>query len=157
MDDLITLNFVLYSLLVFSFGTLIGIILDRCLEKNKPIESDIDGDELADGFYYVCRAGHIDVIKKLISIGVNCNKGLEGACNGGHTDIIELLIRHGANDWNLGLMGACSGDHLKIAQMMIEFGATDFEGAFKSACIYRHFEIGKLILEHMKPLKTRNY
>jgi ankyrin repeat protein len=81
------------------------------------------------GFDYACLNGHMNIIIKMIELGVNkydfeCygleNHGLSMACRGGHMDAINKMIELGATKFEWGLSSACRGGHINAVNRMIE-------------------------------------
>lgn len=90
---------------------------------------DKGGDEfdIDQGFNNVCAIGNIDMVNRMISLGVDdWFRGLKIASMNGHYDIVELMINKGADDFkdlNIGLKFACLNGHRNIVDLMIEKGA----------------------------------
>lgn len=87
-----------------------------------------------DSLSIACSLGYLEIVKKLISVGINVNQKakfcspLICACENGHNNVVEELIKAGA-DVNVlrinktPLIAACRQGHLEIVTQLIKEGA----------------------------------
>ncbi|GAB0092386.1 Ankyrin repeat [Sergentomyia squamirostris] len=112
-------------------------------------------------------AGHVDIIKLLISHGADVNAQsstgntpLMYACAGGHVAAVRELLAHGANvedhneNGHTPLMEAASAGHVEVAKILLEHGAginthsNEFkESALTLACYKGHLDMVRFLLE----------
>ncbi|XP_059621039.1 ankyrin repeat and KH domain-containing protein mask isoform X3 [Phlebotomus argentipes] len=112
-------------------------------------------------------AGHVDIIKLLISHGADVNAQsstgntpLMYACAGGHVAAVQELLAHGANvedhneNGHTPLMEAASAGHVEVAKILLEHGAginthsNEFkESALTLACYKGHLDMVRFLLE----------
>ena len=75
-------------------------------------------------FDNACRFGDLDIIKDLISIGVdiysnNNNNGLMTACRYGRLNVVKYLVSRGVNISDTALLVACSFGKLNVVKYLI--------------------------------------
>lgn len=56
--------------------------------------------------------------------GIKCFM-FDGACAGGHMEIVKWMLSKGVNNLNWGLYYASKGKHLEIAKLMLSKGLND--------------------------------
>ncbi len=99
-------------------------------------------DVIPNGLFYVlfnaCKNGHIDLVKKMLSIGADVNvkdnyrnTPLHYASRYGRTEIVKLLLEHGAEvntkdkyGWT-ALYCASRKGHTEIVNLLKQYGATE--------------------------------
>jgi ankyrin repeat protein len=104
--------------------------------------------DINDFLLVACKSRNLDLIKLLISMGVNdWNGGMKTALNENNTEVAELMITKGANDWSEGLIGACKNNNSSIINLMIEKGANNWNKGLYGACIGGHENIVNMMIE----------
>jgi ankyrin repeat protein len=88
------------------------------------------------------------------------NSGLLGACCGGHIDIVKKMLSLGANVINYGLKYACMGGHMPIIKLMLQLNPSEYDSGMYAACKYGHINAVKYLLQyynHQKHIDIDKY
>ena len=100
----------------------------------------------------VCKAGHVDVLKYLVSAGadarINNDWALQQACQYGHINLAQELVQtFGANvntNHNAPLRRAIEFGNLDLVKFLVEYGAYDNE-AVGISCWWDHLDIARYL------------
>lgn len=113
----------------------------------------LDQDTLSAGFRGACFAGHLNVVKWLISKGVNDPGGCSNASFCGRFDVVKYLVSQDMYDSNECFINACYGGHLQIAEFMISHRGVDrFDEGLYFAYAHNHFKIVEMLISNQKGL-----
>jgi ankyrin repeat protein len=89
-------------------------------------------------FVHTCSLGHIDVVKLLVSAGINENEqALFTAISHGHLSVVEFLVSKGANIHlhnEFALRSASHYGHLDVVKYLVEKG-TDVHVEYDQALL----------------------
>jgi len=146
-------------------------LIERCradIEQVGSVTFDGETIEGAPPLWCAAAAGHMDIVRLLVSHGANVNSTtktnstpLRAACFDGHFDIVEYLISNGADievanrHGHTCLMIACYKGHLRIASYLIDIGAELNRKTVKgNTALHDCAESGSLDI--MKLLLSRN-
>lgn len=132
--------------------------------------------EKASALWVAAGAGHLTIVKTLISRGADINQTtltrstpLRAACYEGRLDIVQYLVEHGADIHttnkfrNSCLMIACYKGHLSIVKYLLEKGVNPNVQAFCGgtamhfAAEFGHVEIVKELLKYSAQHLTNKY
>ena len=79
-----------------------------------------------EGFIWACCYGHIDVVKYLVSLGVDIHtreeKGFRWACINGHIDVVKYLVSLDINihaRFKEGFRWACENRHIDVVRCLV--------------------------------------
>ena len=99
------------------------------LNKIKQMIQMIHMVDMNEGFRWACIFGHIDVVKYLVSLGVDIHaieeEGFRWACHNGHIDVVRYLVQntdidiHAKNEYSL--MWAWWNGHIDVVRYLVNF------------------------------------
>ncbi|CAH0552652.1 unnamed protein product [Brassicogethes aeneus] len=154
-------------------------LIDRCqadIEQPGSVMFDGETIEGAPPLWCAAAAGHLEIVKLLISHGAKVNTTtrtnstpLRAACFDGHLDIVKYLVQHGADievanrHGHTCLMIACYKGHIKIAKYLLFLGASVNRKSVKGNTALHDcaesgsLEILKLLIEHGATMDVDSY
>lgn len=108
--------------------------LRKVLERNTRLHIDVLDSSGYSSLHYASRAGHLDVVKYLVSQGANVNLGtranhttpIHRASQQGHLSIVKYLLEHGADVHVLDCRGktalhlAASENRVEVCKLLID-------------------------------------
>jgi ankyrin repeat protein len=130
------------------------VITDQQLHVLKTLR--LKKESLEDWFQSACRNGHLEVVKYLVSLGVDIHVweeyGFRWACMNGHLEVVKYLVSLGVNihtmeEWGFRL--ACQNGHLEVVKYLVSLGVDIHameEWGFRSACENGHLEVVKYLV-----------
>jgi hypothetical protein len=101
-----------------------------------------------------CEHGQIEIAKYILSlmgVAFELNAPFQAACRAGHLNVIQLLYSLGANihaSSDCAFQQACKHDHYEVVQYLYSIGAdihAKGERALRAACEFGNLEIVKLL------------
>lgn len=154
-------------------------LIEKChadLEQPGSVIFDGETIEGAPPLWCAAAAGHLHIVKLLISHGAKVNTTtrtnstpLRAACFDGHLDIVKYLIQHDADievanrHGHTCLMIACYKGHISIAKYLLSIGASVNRKSVKGNTALHDcaesgsLEILKLLLEHGAKMDVDSY
>lgn len=154
-------------------------LIERChadLEQPGSVMFDGETIEGAPPLWCAAAAGHLDIVKLLISHGAKVNTTtrtnstpLRAACFDGHLEIVKYLVQHGADievanrHGHTCLMIACYKGHIRIAKYLLSLKASVNRKSVKGNTALHDcaesgsLEILKLLIEHGATMDVDSY
>ncbi|KAI4866091.1 ankyrin repeat-containing domain protein [Hypoxylon rubiginosum] len=147
------------------------LVIDLLAKGAKPETSINNGyrgeDDTASALSEACRAGHLQIVRRLIDNGADINAKsddssdgtypLANAVFGGYMEIVDLLLRHGVDANTSGLSGpalqiACFKGHKEMVEALIKHGASltcgdgRYGGPVQAVVLGNHLDVLELVV-----------